>query len=223
VLSIVIPTLNAEKDLGPTLECLSAPAWPTEIIIADGGSTDATPTIAGEAGTKFVATLGGRGPQLAAGAQYATGDWLLFVHADTRPQPGWAHVVRDFMENKANRFRAGYFQFLLNDPAPAARRIEDLVAWRNRVLSLPYGDQGLLISREFYDFLGGYAPIRLMEDVDMVRRIGGKRLIPLASAAVTSAVRYQRDGYIRRPIRNLFCVGLYLLGMPPNHIGDIYE
>lgn len=223
MLSIVIPTLNAEKVLKPTLACLSAPNWPSEIIIADGGSTDATPEIAAEAGAKMVATLGGRGPQLLAGAQYATGDWLLFVHADTRPQPGWAHVARDFMANQGNRFKAGYFQFLLNDAAPAARRIENLVQWRCRVLGLPYGDQGLLISREFYDFLGGYAPIRLMEDVEMVRRIGKTRLKPLASAAVTSAERYQRDGYIRRPIRNLFCVGLYFLGVPPTRIGDIYE
>lgn len=223
MLSIIIPTLNAERDLPGTLACVAGAAMPHEVIVADGGSADATPVIAAEAGARFVARAGGRGPQLCAGAEAATGDWLLFLHADTRPQPGWGHAVRTFVGDPANRFRAGFFQYALNDPAPAARRLEAMVRWRCRIFGLPYGDQGLLIGHEFHDLLGGFAPIPLMEDVDMARRIGRRRLHPLPVAAVTSADRYRRDGYWLRPARNLVCVGLYFAGVPPRAIAPLYR
>jgi len=223
VLSIIIPTLNAESELPATLDCLTRTGFASEFIIADGGSTDSTPAIAAEAGAKFTATLGGRGAQMAAGAMYATGDWFLFLHADTHPQPGWNHVAEAFITDPANRYRAAYFKFALNDGAPAARRLERLVDWRCRTLGLPFGDQGLLISSEFYDFLGGMPPIPLMEDVDIVWRIGTKRLVQLSSAAVTSAERYQRGGYWLRPARNLLCLGLYFAGVPPRLIAGLYE
>ena len=149
---------------------------------------------------------------MAAGAETATGDWLLFLHADTRPQPGWNYAVKDFMAAGDNLFKAGYFQFILNDSSRAARRLESLVHWRCRTLALPYGDQGLLISREFYDFLGGFSALPLMEDVEMARNIGRRRLCELPAAAVTSAERYRREGYLRRTARNFLCVGLYFVG-----------
>lgn len=222
MLSIVIPTLNAGRELEVTLECVAGAGLPKEVIVADGGSADATAEIAARAGAQVVVAGGGRGPQLIAGAEAAVGDWLLFLHADTRPQPGWEHAVNAFTRGAANRYRAGYFRFALNDPAPAARRLESVVDWRCRVLALPYGDQGLLISREFHDFIGGFAAIPLMEDVDIVRRIGRRRLAPLPVAAVTSAERYRRGGYWLRPARNLACVGLYFLGVPPGMIGPLY-
>ena len=222
MLSIVIPTLNAESELLATLESLRA-GFAMEIIIADGGSTDQTPVIAAEAGARIVFSGGGRGPQLAAGAEAAAGDWLLFLHADTRPQPGWGHTAKAFMADRENHFRGGYFRYALNDASPAARRLESLVHWRCRTLGLPYGDQGLLISRAFYDFLGGFSALPLMEDVEMARRIGRRRLRELPAAAVTSAERYRRDGYLRRPVRNLLCVGLYFVGFPPRLIDSLYE
>jgi rSAM/selenodomain-associated transferase 2 len=222
VLSIVIPTVNAENELPATLESLKT-SLKSEIVVADGGSTDETTTIAAEAGAKLTFAGGGRGPQLAAGAETAIGDWLLFLHADTRPQPGWDYAARDFMAAGDNLFKAGYFQFALNDSSRAARRLESLVHWRCRALALPYGDQGLLISREFYDFLGGFSALPLMEDVEMARNIGRRRLYELPAAAVTSAERYRREGYLRRAARNFLCVGLYFVGFPPRLIGSLYE
>ncbi|MEC7942630.1 MAG: glycosyl transferase family 2, partial [Pseudomonadota bacterium] len=95
-------------------------------------------------------------------------------------------------------------------------------AWRSRVLGLPYGDQGLLISREFYFSLGGYREMPLMEDVDIVRRIGRKHIIFLDAMAVTSAKRYRQDGWWGRPIRNIFCLTMFLLGASPRILGKIY-
>ena len=100
--------------------------------------------------------------------------------------------------------------------------LSSLANWRARKLGLPYGDQGLLISRGFYDALGGYRPLVLMEDVEFVRRIGRRRLVGLDAVALTSAARYRRGGYLARPLRNAACLGLYFLGLPPPLIARLY-
>ena len=221
MLSIVIPTLDAAATLPATMSAVAGSA--AEIVVADGGSRDGTVALAAAAGVRVVAGPAGRGPQLAAGADAASGDWLLFLHADTRPEPGWRDAVQSFMADPGNHRRAGYFRFRLDDPCAAARRLEALVAWRCRRLALPYGDQGLLLTSDFYRALGGYRPLPLMEDVDLVRRIGRARLVPLAVAAVTSAARYRRGGYLRRPLRNLACLGLFLAGMPARRLVRLYQ
>ncbi len=223
-LSVIMPTLDAARHLPATLAALAddGAGGDFAIVVADGGSTDGTPALARGAGAHVVAAPRGRGPQLAAGAAAATGDWLLFLHADSRPAAGWRAAVAAFAEDPRNRQRAGYFRFRLDDDHPAARRLEALVAWRNRVFALPYGDQGLLLSRDFYDALGGFPPLPLMEDVALVRRIGRRRLVALDPAVVTAADRYRRDGWLRRPLRNSLCLGLYFLGVPPRHIVRLY-
>jgi rSAM/selenodomain-associated transferase 2 len=222
MLSAVIPTWQAAETLGPTLDAL-ADGPVGEVVVADGGSSDATRAVAMRAGARVIAAPRGRGSQLAAGAAAAAGRWLMFLHADTVPAPGWADAVAAFMADPANLARAAVFRFALDDPSPAARRLERLVAWRTATLGLPYGDQGLLMTRDFYAEVGPFKPIPLMEDVDMVRRIGRRRLAVLEAAAVTSAARYRRDGYVRRSTRNLVCVALYLLGADPRRIERLYR
>jgi rSAM/selenodomain-associated transferase 2 len=223
VLSIIIPTLNAAKTLGPTLETLAACQLPHEVIVADGGSIDNTPLIATEGGAIYLEAQRGRGRQLAAGAAAAAGDWLLFLHADTQPQTGWTPAVQAFMVDPLNRFQAGYFRFALDDRARAARWIERVVRLRSRILGLPYGDQGLLIGRTFYEKLGGYKRLPVMEDVDIARRIGRSRMKPIGATAVTSAEKYKRDGYLLRPLRNLFMLGLYAAGVSPRYLSTLYR
>jgi len=225
VVSIVIPTLDASPTLARTLDALAEAenaGLACEIIVADGGSCDGGPESAAARGARVVATLPGRGRQFVAGAAAAAGDWLLFLHADTVLASGWVQAVAAFMGDPVNNRRAAVFRFALDDPAPAARRLERIVAWRCRRLGLPYGDQGLLVGRAFYDALGGYRPLPLMEDVELVRRIGRRRLVVLGADAVTSAARYRAGGYLVRPLRNLACLGLYLLGLPPRLIARLY-
>ncbi len=222
IVSIVIPTLDAASDLPATLAALAGAAMIREIVVSDGGSRDGTPAIARAGGARIVAAPPGRGSQLAAGAGAATGKWLLFLHADCRPGAGWQQAVEAFVTAPGAVGRAGYFGFALDDECKAARRLERIVAWRCRIFALPYGDQGLLIARTLYDAVGGFAAMPLMEDVDLVRRLGRARLTPLAASLVASPRRYRQDGYLRRPLRNLFCLSLFFAGVPPRRIAPLY-
>lgn len=224
-LSVVIPTLNAEAGLPITIAALGSAdrrGIDLEIVVADGGSTDATVQAAETAGAKVIQADRGRGPQLAAGARTARGDWLLFLHADTVLERGWDATVMVFVSEERNRDRAAVFTFALGDESRAARRLEKLVRWRNNWLGLPYGDQGLLINRRFYSRLGGYKDWPLMEDVDLARRIGMSRMALFDVRAITSAERYRRSGYLPRIARNFFCLTLYFLRVPPRWIARLY-
>jgi rSAM/selenodomain-associated transferase 2 len=224
-LSVIIPTLNAMGPLRrslPGLATLNALAMIHEVIFADGGSTDLTDRVAEECGAEFVRAPRGRGNQLAAGAAHAKGDWLLFLHADTELEHGWENAVAEFLNDPENANRIGYFRFRLDDKAVGARWLETLVALRCRLLRLPYGDQGMLMSRALYHRLGGFKEIPLMEDVDLVRRAGRRRMAALDMEATTSASRYRQDGYLLRPLRNLLCLTLYFLGVPPRTLAKFY-
>ena len=224
MLSIVIPTLNCERLLGATLETLVPGALSglvSQLVVSDGGSSDATRAIAEEAGADVVTGPPGRGPQLARGADAARGRWLLFLHADTILAPDWPERIRRFIDD-GDDSRAASFRFRLDDRRMRARVVERIVAMRCLVAALPYGDQGLLISRRHYDELGGYRPLVLMEDVDMVRRIGRRRLTMLDHDAVTSAERFRRGGYLRRTTLSLACLGLWYAGMAPERIARSY-
>lgn len=225
MLTIVIPTLNAERHLPRTLSALvngAVRGLVREVVVSDGGSTDMTEAIADAAGAEFIRAPRGRGQQLAAGARHAKGPWLLFLHADTVLEGAWEDEVERFIEHAGQGDAAAAFHFALDDLSPAARRLEAMVAWRCWLLALPYGDQGLLLSKRFYERLGGYAAMPLMEDVDMVRRIGRGRLHTLRARAVTSAQRYRSDGYLLRPLRNLSILTLYALNVPPRVLARLY-
>lgn len=212
MLSVVIPTLNAAASLPAALAAVAAA---DEVVVADGCSSDGTRDLATRLGARVVTAPRGRGAQLAAGVAAANGEWLLLLHSDTRPAPGWRELVPP-------ADCAGYFRFALDSDDPRARRLERFVAWRCRALALPYGDQGLLIHRDLLHRVGGIRPLPLMEDVDLVRRLGRRRLVALDAAAVTSAEKWQRQGWHRRSLRNLTCLSLYFAGAPPRLIARLY-
>jgi rSAM/selenodomain-associated transferase 2 len=222
-IDVVIPTLNAGPSLARTLTSLCGDQdFALTVTICDGGSHDDSVAIARQAGATVVTTQPGRGRQLAAGAAVGSAPWLLFLHADTMLAPGWTNAAARFVSEPANAVRAGYFRLRLDSPDPRARRVERLAAWRCRTFGLPYGDQGLLMARAFYRRLGGFHPLPLMEDVELVRRIGRRNLVALETDAVTSARRYERDGWLLRPIRNLGCLALFFAGVPAPTIRRLY-
>lgn len=216
-ISVIIPVLNRSEELAATLRILPNVG---EVIVADGRSTDQSPRIARTHGAVLVTSAPGRGSQLRAGAGKATQPWLLFLHADTRlDTAAWAAVGRLTTEGDAGR--AGTFRFALADGAWQARLLEAGVRLRVALAALPYGDQGLLIHRSLYEQVGGFRDLPLMEDVDLVRRLGRRRLVRLEGTATTSAERWRRRGWIRQSATNLHCLLLYLVGVPPEVIARL--
>lgn len=224
MISVVIPTLNAERGLVRTLSCLIEPAMRglvRDVVIADGGSGDRTLEIAEDAGCEIVRSTGPRGRRLDAGARVARGPWLLFLHAETALEAGWDAEAYGFVRQGDDR-RAAVFRFALDDKRWAARRAELVYRLRNRLLALPYGDQGLLISKAQYERLGGYRTLDVLDDVDLVtrhkRRVGRAGLTRLTARAVTSAACPQSGLSFRRPLKNAARLALFSLGVSPEKL-----
>lgn len=220
-LSVIIPTLNAAEGLAETLDSLGDLEG-LEVIISDGGSTDQTVAVAKKHGAAIVQGAKGRGGQLKRGAEIASGRAFIFLHADTVLPSNWRSEARTFLSQGDRTKKAAAFQLGFRSDTQAARRVERLANWRSRVLGLPYGDQGLVISRAAYEQVGGYADIPLMEDVDLVRRIGRQNIAILSGTVTTSAVRYERSGWVMRPVRNLALLVLFFCGVSPQRLARVY-
>ncbi len=220
-LSIIIPTLNAEADLAATLASLMEGLQAgviREVVVSDGGSTDGTVRLAETAGAKVVTGAPGRGGQLRRGVAASGGPWVLVLHADTVLEPGWCAAVQNAMAEG----RVGYGQLRFRANGFAPRFVAGWANLRSRVFGLPYGDQGLLISRAAYDAAGGYPDIPLMEDVAMAQAMRGQ-LSPLGFTALTGAERYLQGGWVRRGWRNLVTLVRYLLGADPEKLAKAYR
>jgi rSAM/selenodomain-associated transferase 2 len=162
----------------------------------------------------------GRARQMNAGAAIAHGAWLLFLHADTLLPEGWQRALATAAADP--RVVAGCFRFALDSPSRFARAIELGVAVRVRLFGMPYGDQALFVRRDVFERIGGYADVPIMEDVDLVRRLRRVgRLWRSPLPAVTSARRWERDGWVRRTARHLQLILLYLAGVRPARLASL--
>ena len=227
-LAVVIPALNAEAPLKALLSQLGG----GRTVVADGGSEDGSLRVALRAGAVLAVGRRGRGPQLRLGARHALehlpgNGWLLFLHADTRLPEDWRALVEAHIEARPDR--AAHFGFggqagrdvdwRVAGPLRAMVRLREL-AW-----GLPYGDQGLLVSVRLYREVGGFEPMALFEDVDMVvrlRRASG-RLVRLKGRIGTDLAAYRRDGVWRRGWRNLRLLRAYRHGVPVEELLDRYR
>ena len=222
-LSVVIPTLNAGVALVPTAEALLSGVTDGvigELVVSDGGSTDETLEIARELGAEIVQGAPGRGGQIARGVAKARRDWVLILHADTHLSPEWLRAVLEHIG--AHPDKAGYFELGFRARGIWPVLVAAGANKRSRLFDLPYGDQGLLVRRDVLDAVGGVPQVPLMEDVALARSLKG-RLRPLEAVAMTSAERYQRDGWAHRIVRNLWTLARYQMGARPEDLVRSYS
>lgn len=222
-LSVVIPTLNAARALPATtdhlLEGVSS-GMVGELILSDGGSQDETEAVAEALGAVWIEGASGRGEQLRRGVAAARAPWLLLLHADTHLSPGWAEIAHRHMTEHSDK--AGWFRLRFRSEGLVPRIVAAGATLRSRWLGLPYGDQGLLVSQEVLNAVGGVPDLPLMEDVALARALNG-RLRGLAAEAWTSAERYESDGWARRVAANLGTLARYRLGADPSKLKTRYD
>ena len=203
-LTLLIPTLNEAARLPLLLADLSRWKDTRQVLVVDGGSSDATCQSAALAGaTVLTSQQRGRGQQLILGLSKARHDWVLVLHADSRLPMEWVGAVAAVQNGPDNSAQAWFFDLKVEGDRPMLRVLERSVALRSRFGQRPYGDQGLLIHRRLLSAVGGYRPLPLMEDLDLVQRIAGiSRLSRIGCSITTSGRRWQHRSVLSQAWRN---------------------
>jgi rSAM/selenodomain-associated transferase 2 len=223
-LSVVIAARNEARLLPLLLSQLAAaPQLVREVWLVDGGSWDGTPLLAHLAGARVLHSAPGRGGQLALGAREAGAPWLLLLHADVRLPAGWGERLAAVIASDPSGSRAWYFLLAIAARSPALRLVEWTVRLRSRWRQQPYGDQGLLLPLELYRAVGGMRPLPLMEDLDLVLRLGRRaRLCSLGLALRVDGRRWQRRGVWRTTWSNLQLRRAWRSGVPVEQLARRY-
>ncbi len=218
-ISVIIPTHNEEEIIGPLIESLKA--YDLEIIVVDGGSTDGTVGICRENDVKLITSKIGRAVQMNAGAKMATGQILLFLHADTRPPKGFPDLIRRAIIQGSV---GGAFSFGIDGKTLPLRIVELAANLRSRCLGIVFGDQGIFARTDIFRKTGGFPDLPIMEDYELVRSLGKQgRFAILPGRAVTSARRWQDCGILRMILVNQAVTWLYMLGVSPRRLGKWYQ
>lgn len=221
LLSIIIPTLNEESMLSATLERVHH-ARSIETIVVDGGSRDKTCAIARQAGARVFRETEGRSAQQNTGAAQAKGKLLLFLHADTMLPNGYDRMIRNALESP--KIVAGAFRFKTDDPGIKLKIVELLTNFRSSCLKLPYGDQALFMEKRVFNEIGGFAPICIMEDFELVRRLRRRgKVVLLNHPVITSARRWQKLGVLRTVIINQMMILGFFARLPDSKLKTIYS
>lgn len=218
LVSVVIPTLNEEDQICATLRALAAQPGPMERIVVDGGSTDTTVERADSLAT-VVNGPQGRGPQMNRGAEVATGDALLFLHADTRLPPEGLQHIRTALSR--DTVESGIFRLSFDTTTPVLR----LYSWCTRLpwIRIAFGDRGLFAQRDAFDAVGGFPEWPLFEDLELASRLHQRGTFQfLPHAVTTSARRFEAYGALQQQLRNLYLWTHYLRGTDPHDLRDLY-
>lgn len=220
-ISVVIPALDEQAGLARALESTRRPG--VERIVVDGGSRDGTVSTAALLGAERVlASPRGRARQLEAGLRAARGDVVVFLHADTRLDPGWDAALRAALADP--RVAGGAFRLRFESDRLAYRVLEAGAGLRGRLGGLPYGDQALFARRSVLETAGGVPDVPIFEDLDLARAIRrAGRLVLLRERAWTSPRRYERGGVARVWLRNALALGAYLLGLERARVARWYR
>jgi len=224
-LSVIIPTLNEAVHLPLLLADLNAWPYDFELIIVDGGSKDLTISIAQIQGVDVIKSRKkNRGYQLKTGASKAKGDWLLFLHADSRLSPRWVKSLTKIIQNLKSKNFAWYFDFKLKKNNFEFRLLEIAVAIRSHFLQSPYGDQGLLIHKDLYYNSGGFSSLKIMEDIDLITRITKKTKVKRIKENIyTDDVKWSNSNVIKRAIKNAKLRKKWRQGYDINNLSKEYN
>jgi uncharacterized protein len=219
--SVIVPTLNEESNIAATLRAVGQSQC-HDVIVVDGGSTDATVRRAREAGATVLSSNPGRARQMNAGAGRAEGGSLLFLHADTLLSPRWAEVVPRTL--RMPRVVAGAYRFRIAGSFAGKLLVEWITGFRSRWLQRPYGDQGLFLARALFEEMGGFADLPIMEDYEFSARLRRRgRIVTVGEAAVTSARRWEALGVVRTTLRNQWMLAGFHLGVSPQKLATRYR
>ena len=220
-ISIIIPVLNEAPTIASVIST-ALQAKNVEIIVADGGSSDGTADIAKSLGVRVISTAPGRATQMNAGAAAATGDILLFLHADTLLPPGYDSGARQALAKPSAV--AGAYALKIDARRLCLRLVEIGVNCRSRFLQMPYGDQAIFLSSATFDKIGGFPDLPLMEDFEFVRQLKKQgRIAILPQPVLTSARRWQQLGVLKTTAINQIVIIAYFLGVSPDRLAFWYK
>ena len=218
LVSIIIPTLNEASTLPATLEELQQQPGPFEVLVVDGGSTDATKARARAAGATVIDAPRGRGPQMNCGAEHARADRLLFLHADTQLPPNGLSLIRETLASAD----AGIFRLSFDRDSLLLRFYAWCTGWNWSRLC--FGDRGLFATRGAFEAVGGFPDWPLFEDLELAARLHEFGTFRFLDAAVTtSARRFQKHGLLRQQLRNLYLWCHYVAGTKPQRLVHLYQ
>ena len=221
LVSIIVPTLNEQAHIISTINALRQLSGDKEILVVDGGSTDATVSLARSQGVTVLKALKGRGPQMHAGALEAAGSVLWFVHADTIPPPIALHEIGRALEDK--RVIAGNFGLRFDGSSRAARQLTAIYPVL-RLLGLCYGDSGIFVRKSVYEQVGGFRALALFEDLDLLRRLRrAGRFVHLSCSMVTSSRRFEQRNFALVWLHWTGLQILYWCGVSPNLLARWYR
>ncbi len=223
--SIIIPVLNEQDLINPLIQHLRTQALinTAEVIVVDANQNGSTINLIHDRKTTCATSEPGRARQMNAGAAIARGEILIFLHADTKLPEDTLKKIAEVLENK--QLVAGAFDLAIDSNRLILKYIAVRARLRSRLNRIPYGDQAIFIRRSYFDKIGRFKEMPLMEDIDLMRRIkkDGKRIYILKDRVSTSARRWEREGVIRTTLKNQILVSLYYLGVSPEKLAAYYR